>query len=110
MPHAALDDLIAAQQAMIAALDSQDVAAIEYNSHAVARALGQLQLDRHSNAAGDYKASLAHGLALAKAAQIRINTLSYWTRQKLDRLHALRSNHGGHMPLNTYNKSINLHK
>ncbi len=90
MSVAALDNLIACQAALIAALDGRDAAAIERATSMLADATGKLQ---HADMRVDETAArkrIDHGLKQVTAAKIRVNALSYWTRQRIDRMAELR--------------------
>lgn len=87
--HNSLDALIAGQAALIAALDSNDVSAIEQATKEMAHALeavrgAELSLDTRAADDLDYAMKQSH------AARIRVNCLSEWTRQKIDRLEQIR--------------------
>ena len=84
-----LDALIASQSALIAALDSNDVSAIEQATKQVAsiiEAVREAELTPSTAKADD----LDYALKQSHAARIRVNCLSQWTRQKIDRLDQIR--------------------
>ena len=84
-----LEHVIDCQQRLIAALDARDVAALESATTELSRALVPLQTN-----GAVYEvmpARLDHAVKQAKAARIRVNVLSDWTRQRIDRLAELRA-------------------
>jgi hypothetical protein len=86
----ALDHMVACQDAMIAALDSNDAAMIERATCALASALGQLQGQGAWHTEASVRATLDHAIKQSDAARIRVNCLSHTTRQRIDRMAALR--------------------
>jgi hypothetical protein len=88
-----VDRVIAAQAALIAALDSGDVAAIEAATTTLSGVLTAL---RSSGAvAGTSRERVDHALRQSDAARTRVNFLADRTRQRLDRLAERR---GGRRP------------
>jgi hypothetical protein len=85
----ALDRVIACQDEMIDALDSRDVEAIERASVALAEALHSLSGEGAIRETDKEKVERA--LLKADASRIRVNILSDWTRQRIDRLSEIRS-------------------
>lgn len=81
-----IDAVIECQQRLIAALDAQDVDAIEYATSALQTAVEQLPLQRASANTGQ----ISHALKQSDAARIRVKYLSAWNRQKIDRLQEYR--------------------
>lgn len=79
------DRLIVRQTELIAALDVGDPDAILAASSALADAVEAVRGGRAPN-----RDHLDHGMKLADAARIRVNFLTAWNRQKLDRLAVLR--------------------
>jgi hypothetical protein len=86
MSGAAVEMLIAREEALIAALDGQNIAAIEGATRAMGDALA------HVAAAGGWQTRpelgvrLVQALRLAEAARGRLNYLADRTRRQLDRL------------------------
>jgi hypothetical protein len=88
-----VDRVIAAQAALIAALDASDVAAIEAATTTLS---GLLTALRSSGAVvGAPRERVDHALRQSDAARTRINYLADRTRQRLDRLAERR---GGRRP------------
>ncbi|RST31552.1 hypothetical protein HMF7854_12420 [Sphingomonas ginkgonis] len=84
----ALERVIDCQERLIEALDQRDVSAISIASTDLAGALETLSgsdaLDRAD------EARLDRAVRQAEAARIRVNVLSHWTRQRLERLGEIR--------------------
>jgi len=98
--NGSLEHVIACQGQLIDALDARDASAIELATVELADALGALG----ANGAiyGVDPSRVDHAIRQAQATRIRVNVLSDWTRQRIDRLAEIRS---GSKP--TYsNKSI----
>ncbi len=89
MSATAVKLLIDAQNALIAALDDGDVAAIETATQQMAQAVEGV---RTQDAWHDPSAveDLNHAMKQTQAARIRVNYLSDWTRQKIDRFSEIR--------------------
>jgi hypothetical protein len=84
----ALNHVVACQDEMIEALDARDAEAIERASVALAEALQVLSGEgalRESD-----QATIERALLKADSARIRVNLLSDWTRQRIDRLSEIR--------------------
>jgi hypothetical protein len=81
-----IDNLIACQSDLIAALDARDADAVVASTHALAAAVDALSM----NDASVDQALLVHGMKQAEAARIRVKYLRAWNRQKIDRLAELR--------------------
>jgi predicted lipoprotein len=79
----ALDTLIAAEKALIAALDGDDAAAIERGTTAYAGALDAVRGQTGWTGTAETKAKLAEARMLADAARARVNILADRTRQRL---------------------------
>ncbi len=79
------------QAELIEALDAGDADAILCASDALALAVAAVR----DQSANTDRASIEHGLKLADSASRRINYLSAWNRQKIDRLAELRGQGGG---------------
>ena len=84
-----LEHVIECQQRLIEALDARDAERLETATEELFGAVASL------NAAGavyDIDAPrLDHAIRQAQAARVRVNVLSDWTRQRIDRLAELRS-------------------
>lgn len=89
MGIAALQQLIAREQALIAALDGQDVAAIEAAGAALCDAAVAVQAAGGWREISEIKAHLLTALAHADAARIRINYLSDAANRRLETLASL---------------------
>jgi hypothetical protein len=100
----AIDHILRAQASLIAALDSRDAAAIENASAALAMANTALQAMGAVHAQDDLRQKLAKGIMQSDAARTRVNCLSQWTRQRIDRLDELR----GRSSQNTYSNIRNI--
>ena len=83
------EHVIACQGQLIDALDARDAGAIELATVQLADALGALGAE---GAFYDVEAGrVDHAMRQANAARIRVNVLSDWTRQRIDRLAEIRS-------------------
>ena len=92
-----LEHVIDCQQRLIEALDARDAAALEDATLELANALGALNAN---GAVYDVEPTrLGFAMKQAQAARIRVNVLSDWTRQRIDRLAEVRSG-----PSATYGK------
>ena len=97
MQLAILDTLAKSHEALIRALDGDDLAAIEKATAALAEAIHEAR--RHDwHSAPDLKERLLSLAALAQAAQIRVNFLTDMIRRRVDAAAALR----GAQPQMTY--------
>ncbi len=83
MSVAALETLIAAEKALIVALDGDDAAAIERGTTAYARALDAVRGISDWHGTAETKARLVEARMLADAARTRVNVLADATRQRL---------------------------
>lgn len=83
------------QAALIDALDRQDVAAIERETSALGELLQPLANIQPSPGNDADASAIDHAIRQNRAASMRVNYLSDWTRQRIDRLSQLRS---GGMP------------
>jgi hypothetical protein len=90
MNSAPLDRVISCQDALLSALDARDVGAIESASAALAKALAEARSEDSWRDCGTLRQKVDHASKQATAARIRVNCLSQWTRQKIDRLDKLR--------------------
>jgi hypothetical protein len=92
-----LEYVIRCQQRLIAALDARDAAALETATSELSDALTAL---RANGAVHDVERDrVDYAMKQAQAARIRVNVLSEWTRQRIDRLAEVRSG-----PSATYGK------
>ena len=96
----ALERVVACQERFIEALDARDAEAIETATIELAGVLQELAAS--GAVRGVDQARLDHALRQAKAARIRVNILSDWTRQRIDQLSEMRSG----APLSYGNKGI----
>lgn len=97
MQLAILDGLAKSHEALIRALDGDDLSAIEQATAALAEAVHEARRhDWHSTP--DLKERLLSLAALAQAAQIRVNFLTDMIRRRVDAAAALR----GAQPVNVY--------
>jgi transposase len=91
-----IDDMIERQAALIAALDTGDADAILAATEGLAWVVEAFRTRPTSVDPN----RLGYALKQAHAASIRVNYLSHWTRQKIDRL----AEHRGQRPGLTYAK------
>ena len=103
MTAAVIDQMIAAQTALIAALDARDAEAIEQATAALNQAIGTMRAHDVWRDGGDVRDRVGHALKQSDAARIRINTMSEWTRQRIDGIARLR----GMEPAHTYSNRCN---
>ena len=85
----ALERVVACQDRILEALDARDAEAIETATIELAGVLQELAAS--GAVRGIDEARLEHALRQAKAARIRVNILSDWTRQRIDQLSEIRS-------------------
>lgn len=87
MSNAAIDALVECQDALVRALDARDIEAMLAASTALAKAVSDVR-----DAKVDLKDlhELQHAQKQSTALMIRVNTLTEWTRQRIDRLAELR--------------------
>ncbi len=90
MSVSAIDHMIACQDAMIAALDSNDAAAIERATSALADAVRQLRTPGAWHDTAQARTMLDHAIKQSDAVRMRLNCLSHATRQRIDQMAALR--------------------
>jgi hypothetical protein len=90
MTAAHVEQLITAQTALIAALDTRDAGAIETTTRALADAAAALRAHDSWRDGATLRERLGHALKQTDAARIRINYLSDWTRQRIDSISELR--------------------
>lgn len=86
---ASIDHVIACQDRLLGAIDALDAPAIEAATVELAAALGALGSEGAFY--GLEPGRLDHAMRQAEAARIRVNVLSDWTRQRIDRLGEIRS-------------------
>lgn len=89
MNQAALDALIAHEEALIAALDSQDIALIETSTSDMRDALTRVAAIGSWHDRGTVGERVVQAVRLAEAAKGRINYLADRNRRQLDRLATL---------------------
>ena len=107
MTAAVIDQVIAAQTALIAALDARDAEAIERATAALHQAIGAMRGQDVWRDGGDVRSRIGHALKQSDAARIRINTMSEWTRQRIDGIARLRGMEPAHTYSNRCNSGIN---
>ena len=107
MTAAVIDQVIAAQTALIAALDVRDAEAIEQATAALNQAIGAMRAHDVWRDGGDVRDRIGHALKQSDAARIRINTMSEWTRQRIDGIARLRGMEPTHTYSNRYNSGAN---
>ena len=88
MSTAPLEALIVTQKALIAALDSDDVAGIARETAAVEDALVRIRALRPRFTGSDAKALVEEAMALTDAARVRVNVLADMTSRRIARLAA----------------------
>jgi len=93
-----LDRLASSHEALIRALDGNDLEAIETATLALADAVGSARANRDWASTPDVKERLLSLAALAQAAQIRVNFLTDTIRRRVNAMAALR----GSEPAMTY--------
>jgi len=86
MNHAAVDDLIASSEALVAALDADDIAAIETILPALRRSVESMKSAGGRSWPPALRGRLERALGLADAARTRILYLSDRTQQRIDML------------------------
>ncbi len=86
----ALETIVTAQARLIEAIDSRDPDLLEAATAALADAVARAKEVGAWNASAEAKPRLDRALRQADAAKTRINCLSAWTRQRIDRLAELR--------------------
>lgn len=84
-----VEQLVAREQALIAALDEQDLAKIERATSGIREAVTRLTATGGWRAEPELKERLVHALKLAQAASGRLNYLADRNRRQLDRLATL---------------------
>lgn len=95
MSLAAIDDLIGHEKALIAALDADDVVAIERATGAFAEALERLRAIGGWRGDGAVPIRAGEAMALAEAARVRVAFLADATRRRLQRI-AIATGKGDH--------------
>jgi hypothetical protein len=86
----ALDDVIQCQRELLAALDARDVARLEAACSNLAAAVQSAKSVDVWEDQAETRAKLDYGLKQSAAARTRVNILTEWTSQKIDRLAELR--------------------
>jgi hypothetical protein len=86
----AIDTLIAAQSALIAALDAHDAGQIERATQMLATAVVAARNHDVWHDSAATKDAIHYAMKQSEAARIRVNSLSDWTRQRIDRIADLR--------------------
>lgn len=99
MTAQSIEALMQCQTALIAALDAGDVAEIERATQEMGSAVEALRAD-DGRVGSNSLPSLDHAMRQNQAARIRVNYLSEFNRQKIDRLSEIR----GADPALTYRK------
>jgi hypothetical protein len=102
----AIDHMVAAQTALIAAIDARDANAIEQATAALNQAIIQMRAQDVWHDGNDLRDRIGHALRQNDAARIRINTMTEWTRQRIDGIARLR----GAEPVHTYGNLCNSAK
>ena len=85
-----LQRVIDCQQALLAALDARDAQAIEAASAQLAAAVAAAKGVAVWRPSRESRDQLEHALKQSDAARIRVNILTDWTRQRIERLAQLR--------------------
>lgn len=86
MNEALVEELIAAEEALVAALDGEGAPAIEASVARFRAALAAVQQVGDWQPSPELKQRLADALVMADAARIRTNLLADRTRRQIDRL------------------------
>ena len=95
-----LDDVQTKLDTLVGALDGHDAGAIIAATEALAAAVVPLRdADISRENASRAQSLIGHTLAQLEAAAIRVNILKDWTRQRIDKTHAIRGGHGGSLAL-----------
>ncbi|MEP6786685.1 MAG: hypothetical protein ABI898_13250 [Sphingomonadales bacterium] len=81
-----IEAVIAAQGALIAALDAGDVCAIEAATRDLAAVIDSVRRSGGVRATGNTRARVDHALKQGDAARMRVNYLADRNRQRADRL------------------------
>jgi hypothetical protein len=93
MSLALLDRLAASHEALIRALDGNDLRAIEAATGSLAVAVAAVRADGDWGRTPGLRERLLSLAALAQAAQIRVNFLTDTIRRRVDALAAMRGQH-----------------
>nr|WP_047169465.1 hypothetical protein [Sphingomonas sp. Y57] len=86
MSHSVVDDLILSSEALIAALDTHDIDAIEAALPALARSVAALDTIDRARLSPQLRARLEEAMHLADGARARVRYLADRTRQQIDLL------------------------
>lgn len=104
MTETVLQQIVNCQQAIVAALDRRDPAAIEESTAKLAEAVARARNHAAWRDDSVTRTSLEHGLKQTDAARMRVNYLSEWTRQRIDSLNELRGLTNKDIYTNTCNR------
>lgn len=86
----AIEQLIASQDALMQAIDARDVDAMNLAAQGVRAATASVAAQDVWHSRSDSRARVELAMRQSDALKIRVNTLTAWTRQRLDRLAELR--------------------
>ena len=90
MSEAMLDQVIKCQASLLLAIDSRDAITIERASAELSHALSAVRAQSVWKETANIKDQISYALKQPEAARMRVNYLSQWTRQRIDRLTELR--------------------
>jgi hypothetical protein len=90
MTQKAISDMIAMQDALTRALDARDVAGIEQSVRALADAVEAVRAIGVVHDPSTTRTDIEHAMKQAEALRMRVNIMTDWTRQRIDRLDELR--------------------
>ncbi len=107
MTTALIEQLIAAQATLIAALDTRDAVAIEQATQALGSSVAALRGQDAWRESGDMRERVSLALKQTDAARIRINYLADWTRQRIDGIAQLRGGAPTQIYTNAYKAKEN---
>jgi hypothetical protein len=82
--------MIARQDDLVRAMDARDLDGIEKATRALAQCVEQFGSVSGVRDTGHERAQVEHALKQSNALKMRVNTLTGWTRQRIDRLAELR--------------------
>ncbi|MEK6638123.1 MAG: hypothetical protein AABY88_08575 [Pseudomonadota bacterium] len=106
MSASLINRLVDAQAALIIALDARNADEIEKTTRVLNNTLSEMKARGGWHDEGDAREQVGYALKQAEAAKMRVNYLSDWTRQRIDRIAELRG-----IPTNqTYENVGNLAK
>lgn len=95
-----ISQLIACQDALLAALDARDVDAIQTASEALAKAVQGAKAKDVWHDGPELKAGIDHALRQNDAARMRVNIMSEWTQRRAAQLAEIR----GQAPAHVYSR------